>query len=321
MELKIQIYILCRDRPEFAMHAIGSVVNSANENTEVIISDNSVTNSVKEMCRKHFSAIKYIKRNPPLASAEHFKVILDEASEDFLALFHDDDIMLPNYVAKMMSIIEGNPSAVAVGCNSLFFYDGEKYPFTLAHRFKFQISFKDEVSFFIQNLCDPRGIAPFPSYIYRTKFLSSSFVNLNHGGKYSDVSFLSKLLSLGEFIWIPDPLMLTRVHRGNDSGNISIPDKLKLIRYMIARGIEKKSTRIKRYKFEYWRIWFSDRGYADFSLRGAWRVRIVRKFLITFVFFRMTKFFYYQSLIQRIKSKFLFDSRLRELSELIEHYK
>lgn len=321
MLAKVQVYILSKDRPDYLRDSLKSVMaqESFDFQIEVIVSDNSETNIVHEMLSLEFPKVLILKRSPNFISLhEHCRCVIEESTGEFLVIFHDDDILLPNYLNIMMRVIRNNPTASAVGCNSFFFYDEERYPNGLAHRFKNQVSFSDNFSFLMQNLCDHHGIAPFPGYLYRKKFLNSSFINLEDGGKYQDVSFLSKLLDMGELIWIPDVLMLTRIHRNNDSGTISIPGKLKLIRYMISKGVNRKSVSMRRYKFEYWRIWFREHGLRDFSIKGSWRVRVIRKFLFSFALFRVTQFFYYQSIMLRIKSRFVVDRRLKKTIDSIK---
>jgi hypothetical protein len=313
MTMNLQLYILSRDRPDFLRETIYSALaQDANGiEVELIVSDNSLTNDVQKMLFAEFPQVTNIRRIPTLSSPDHFRCVINESKAEFLVIFHDDDILLPNYLRIMTSVLIENPKASAVGCNSFVFYDKKTHPICFGHRFKRTIRFSDEIAFFMQNLCEPFGIAPFPGYMYRKEFLKPSFVDEKHGGKYSDVSFLSKLLFLGDLIWIPDALMLNRIHSLNDSGSFSILGKLSLIRYMISRGISKRFPMLFLYKYECWKIWFNEQGCQLWSFSGSWRVKVIRKFILTFYFYRMAKIFFYQSIWFRIKARILVDQRLK----------
>lgn len=312
MRETLQIYILSKDRDNYLREALSSALKQASDefNIEVIVSDNSETDGVEKLMRSEFQDVKLVRRIPFLSSHDHYRRVIDEASSDYLVIFHDDDLMLPGYAERMLRAIREHPDSVALGCNSFFFYDKAKSPVALIHGFTSIQYFKDEPNFLMQNICDPRGICPLPSYIYRRRFLSSGLVNEKEGGKYSDVSFLSKLIEYGNLIWIPDPLMMTRIHSDNDSGKFLIADKLKLVRYMVSRGINKDHPMLKLYKYISWGIWFQQSGNVIFQSINDRRASVVRRFIIYYSFRKfMTKFFYY-SLYLRVKRRIFPDSRL-----------
>jgi glycosyltransferase involved in cell wall biosynthesis len=283
MSVRLQIYILCRDRPEYAIQAIESVVKSSNKNTEIIVSDNSENDSIQKICHELFPSIRYIRRPPPRTGHAHFKAILDEATSEYLVLFHDDDIMLPNYVSTLLPYIEANPLISAVGCNAeiidengkttgTFFLGNLKEPLFISKAHQLM------TPYLIGNIRST-GIAPFPSYMYRRKHIYSSFINYKHGGKYSDVSFLLKILQRAAMVWHPEPLMHYRIHGDNDSATESISDRLSLIRYLITQeDFDRKSLQIRYFKFNYWLIWWNSRD-GFFLIPNGWRERIVFRFL------------------------------------------
>ena len=312
MQETLQIYILSKDRENYLREALSSALKQASDEfkIEVIVSDNSETDCVEKLMCSEFPDVKLVRRIPFLSSHDHHRRVIDEASSDYLVIFHDDDLMLPGYAERMLGVIREHPDSVAVGCNSFIFHDKAKSPVALIHSFRSIQYFKDEPSFLMQNICDPRGICPLPSYIYRRRFLSSGLVNEKEGGKYSDVSFLSKLIEFGNLIWIPDALMMTRFHSDNDSGKFLIADKLKLVRYMVSRGVNKDHPMLMLYKYISWGIWFQQSGNVIFRSNYYRRASVVRKFIISYSLRKLfTKFFYY-SLYLRVKRRIFPDSRL-----------
>jgi hypothetical protein len=283
MTAKLQIYLLCRDRVDYTIQAIESVIKSADSYTEVVISDNSITNSVEEMCRQRFPTIRYIRRIPPISSEAHFKAIIDEAKLEYLVLFHDDDIMLPNYVITLLRYIEANPTIAAVACNAEIIdkYGNNTGCFTLnAIQAPLLISNSNA---FIQSYISLKstGIAAFPSYLYRREYISSNDMNRRDGGKYSDVTFLLKILSKGQIVWHPDSLLQYRIHGLNDSAVLSICDRLSFLRHLTSHyGVNRKSPEVRQIKFVAWLDWWKCRhNRINFFLPDGWRERVVFYFL------------------------------------------
>jgi hypothetical protein len=285
LNIKLQIYILCRDRLDYSIQAIESVIKSADAYTEVIISDNSETNSVEEMCWQRFPTTRYIRRIPPLPALEHFSAIVDEAKAEYLVMFHDDDIMSPNYVSTLLPYIEANPTISAVGCNAefidkngkaigIFFLRDLNEPLLISECSQFILPY-------LVGINKSTGMVPFPSYIYRRKYICNSFVNYKHGGKYSDVTFLLKILQRAVMVWHPEPLMYYRNHGANDSAIESIPDKLSLIRYLTTQeSLDRKSPEMRYFKFTYWLIWWnSNHKSFYFFIPNGWREKVVFRFL------------------------------------------
>jgi hypothetical protein len=285
MGAKLQIYILCRDRPDYAVQAIESVIKSSTPSTQVIVSDNSESDLIQNICHVKFPSIRYIRRPSPRTSAGHFKAILNEATSEYLVLFHDDDIMSANYVATLLPYIEANTLLSAVGCNAeiidengkatgKFFLNNLNEPLTLSNSSQFM------APYLLGNIRS-KGAAPFPSYIYRRKHLKKSFVNHEHGGKYSDVSFLLKILHKSDMVWHPEPLMFYRIHKSNDSAVESITDRLSLIRYLIKHeGFDRKSLEIRCFKFTYWTIWWRNKHkIINFFIPNGSREKIIFRFL------------------------------------------
>ena len=281
MHVKLQIYILCRDRPEFAIKAIQSVIKSSNSKAEVIISDNSESDSIQKICHERFPFIRYIRRSQPRTGSRHFKAILDEATSEYLVLFHDDDIMLPNYISTLLPFIEANPLISAVGCNAeIIDIDGKATGKFFLRNLKEPL-FITNADQLIDSYIRPTGIAPFPGYMYRRKYIHSSFINYKHGGKYSDVSFLLKMLQRAPIVWHSEPLIHYRNHEANDSATESISDRLSLIRYLITQeDFDRKSLEIRYFKFNYWLIWWkSNHKSTNFFIPNGWREKIIFRFL------------------------------------------
>lgn len=234
----LEIYLLTHNRPFQAMEAVESILAQTDKRFRLVVSDNSDTDELRHSISDRLDLV-YVKRSIGLSGIEHGNLVLSEISnrgvDSYFTLFHDDDLMLPNYVANFWRAQALFPNAVAFGANAqielhkkftgLSFKASRKYigpisPDNLLRRY-----------FSHHQL----GIAPLPSYVYKTSALGNLHFDVN-GGKYSDVQWLSQWAIKGSMIWISEPMMVYRLHDGNDGNFESRRDRLRFLAYL-------KSTR------------------------------------------------------------------------------
>lgn len=260
MKKDIQIYVLSRDRPDFLKECLFSVLAQDVTNFELIVSDNSQGNSVMNMMNLHYPNVKIIRRIPQLGALDHFRCIIEEANSKYVVLFHDDDILCPQYVQKMQSLLDENRSAVGVGCNAEIFRENtrEVITFSSIKSKVVELTTKEELVRYYFEL-PPTNPVPFPCYMYRTSAIKGASLDYKHGGKHSDVSFLLKVMDNGSLLWTSEILMKYRRHSGNDSSKENIYNRLSLLRYVYKNtSIQSKSELVKKYKFKYWSGWLFD---------------------------------------------------------------
>jgi len=276
---KAQVVILSRDRPDLLRAAIDSALNQNLHlsDFELIVSDNSESNGVFRMISQNYSnrEFKYIRRRPTLSSEQHFQLVVSELNSQYAVLFHDDDILYPDYMKNMLSSIQHNRTTVAVGCNATIFEKDLLNPKKKMHSLLLPKKIDNERDFLMQYLPGGSGIAPYPGYMYRTKYLKRAFSNNTVKGKHSDVAILSSLLNYGVILWLAEPLMYYRVHRSNDSAIENIPDRLSLLRYMKSKGVDKHSTRFVLFRILFWKRWMRQQKGGVLSNWRYWRYRTV----------------------------------------------
>lgn len=303
IQSRIQIYLLSRDRPNYFSQALDSLIVGSDGLADIIVSDNSEADAIQGIVTSQYQTIHYVRRNPSLSALEHFRAVIEESSAEFLVLFHDDDIMMPSYAKTMLDALDNNPALAAVGCNALVLRGDKKTlkPFMGSTNKPRLISCHD---MFLQPYLAFSSYvpAPFPGYMYRRKYLAGLYLDGAHGGKHSDVTFLTKIISRGPILWLPQPLMWYRVHADNDSNSESIGDRLSLLRYLRKHGwIDLKSSAVREFKFRYWASWWLQRSRNGLPKSfWSWRDRIVLKFLLrTGARFALTKPILWQKLINR----------------------
>lgn len=231
MKKKLGVFLLSYKRPEFIAESIMSILNQQGVEFDFIISenspDNSVTNILPGLVNKSFARV--VKRNPSLSSIKHFNSILKECqSYEYAMLFHDDDLLHPEALKKMLAAIESNPNLSSVSCNAYITEGTTSTHKILSPSISQDMIVKGPSHLILRYIFRSLSHTPFPSYIYRTSFLNDISLSETDGGKYSDVSFLVKLIKKAPFLWISEPLMHYRRHASNDSAKTDLNDIRKL---------------------------------------------------------------------------------------------
>jgi GT2 family glycosyltransferase len=277
---ELQIFLLTRDRPHLLQRAIESILIAIPVEAELIVSDNSIGNETECMLRDA-QGLKYVRRTPPLPSDEHFSLVLNESESQYIILFHDDDMLSPQYIKLMLAAMKNDNKIVAAACNAYIVY-GEK------------VSSRKMMGFFSRPLklstpaqllhyyfsFGPDEPPPFSGYIYRSKILKEIGFS-KKCGKHSDVSNLAELLSKGPILWLPQCLMYYRYHGGNDGAVNSVADKLKLMRYAIVKNIfNRKSSEIRDLRIRIHGQWLKSILRSQKRSMFGWRIRIISQFIL-----------------------------------------
>jgi glycosyltransferase involved in cell wall biosynthesis len=258
---KVQIYILSYNRPEYVAQSLKSVLNQDYANFEVVISDNSTSDDVEKLLSPLVSETptRYVRRKPSLSAMNHFNLILSEVTADYFVLFHDDDLLLSNSVSTAVQTMIENETAAAVGTNA-YVIEGQKETKLLFNPQLSQTLTVNTVDRLILHyILSDTGHVPFPSYLYRTKYVQGVRMNFKQGGKHFDVSFLLKLIHQGNIIWLKDPLMFYRRHLGNDSLKIDLRAILSLCRFMSRQISPENKWIVEDFKKKHYLLWFYQR--------------------------------------------------------------
>jgi hypothetical protein len=243
-----RICLQVHNRYELAKSALSSILNQSYTEYDVYVSDNSDNLSFSNYINENFNSSKnlnYIFRNNKLSAVEHFNKIIDESMNyDFIMIFHDDDILHPDFLSNIIRLNEINDiNLAAIAINSLVINDN--------------LSTNKKITYYNQNrkvyskinlvdsyFCyDSKGAPPFPGYLYRTSKLNNIRVHKEKGGKYSDLAFLTDILENGYFLWLSKPLMSYRLHMSNDSKAYSENDRQSLYTYLLNNHLLSKNAK------------------------------------------------------------------------------
>jgi glycosyltransferase involved in cell wall biosynthesis len=297
----LTIFIICHNRPEDAKKAILSALSQSDLAYCLKVSDNSSNDDVKIIVENSFQDIDYVKRDASIGAFEHFNLCIDESISEYVCLFHDDDLLQPDFIEEIKKAIFSYPNAIAIGCNAHIERHGKleaRQSFKSASEFEIIKSEKDLATRYFAGA--QSGIAPFPGYVYKKQAMKNNRFRLD-GGKYSDVSWLLELIKIENIIWVNKPLMTYRLHASNDGNIESRRDRLKFLAYLKKNidtlGIE--ILHIYRFGFLY-----KNMG-KQVPIKNQARYLLANKFLLKHRLIRLTKTEYYKSALNRIMNRFL----------------
>lgn len=226
----LSIFIMCHNRPRETREAIQSVLAQTDRDFTLTISDNSTTDDVEHLVKTEFPQLHYLRHRP--MTLDHINRCLDAANSSHICIFHDDDLMGPDFVAEMKKAMTAYPQAVAIGCNAIIeeFGTARRKPSFLAWGDIQWIRSPHELAarYFSRHQL---GIAPFPCYVYNRQLLGETRFPFD-GGKYADVTWLLSLAHRGPIAWLNKPLMTYRLHASNDGKQESRRDRLRFLRFL-----------------------------------------------------------------------------------------
>jgi glycosyltransferase involved in cell wall biosynthesis len=282
--MKIKLVLATRNRPNYALLALESILNQTYQNFDILISDNSTNEDFKNIYYKKYNGIsnlKYIFRGNDLAGIEHFNQLIEECQNcDFIMFFHDDDILENNYMQEIINsgkIYDNNISAIAV--NAKIMYNDNKTKKLIFNSINdIIINTKLDLINHYFNIEYP-GAAPFPGYIYRSKFLTGMTMKNGIAGKHNDLIFLLQLLDKGKFYWINKPLMNYRIHKNNDSNTISIDDRNGLFNYLNNYNLITKNTLLD------FKMMFNKELYKNKKINIITYIDTIIKYILTNLFY------------------------------------
>lgn len=104
----LSICIPTYNRAEYLKATLASIVDQANENIEIVVSDNASndeTLEVVEYFRKRHSALVYFRHPENIGADKNYLKVIEIATGEYCWLFGSDDLMLPGAIATIMTEI------------------------------------------------------------------------------------------------------------------------------------------------------------------------------------------------------------------------
>ena len=210
-------------KPTFFRQAMDSIVSQTYSNLEIIVSDDSVADEIYSITKEYLkdSRVRYTK-NPVKGGDENYMHALSHATGQYAKFVNDDDILHPECIQKLVIAAEQHPEATLiasvrkqfVGDLQFLAPDGGFRPISNVDvRMDGQYVCNQLLKHKINFVGEPNGV------LFRREDAQKITPDLlKMGGQASvmgtpgDVVMWLNLLSMGDLVYLAEPLSYLRVH-------------------------------------------------------------------------------------------------------------
>ena len=218
---KFEIFIITYNRINYLKNALDSVKSQSVQGFKVTVLDNGSSDGTEVYmgkCIQKNSNINYIRENSNIGSLNIFLKAISFATKKYVLIFHDDDILHPQYVEAILKLIQeyNNIDLIYTKMNSFI---EEKDIYTKKYN---SITYKIyEKQDFINHIYVNKGSSHlvFPCVVYKTQNLKNLKItdSLTAAGTISDMNIVIETMNNGLGIFIENKMYNYRNHKEQES--------------------------------------------------------------------------------------------------------
>jgi glycosyltransferase involved in cell wall biosynthesis len=192
----------------FVATALDSLLGQSFRDLEITISDNASTDSTPEICREYArrdGRIKYIRQPANVGLLPNVEFVMRQARGRYCMLVGDDDVYEPEFAAKLIGLLERNPT-VGLAHSGYTFIDADGSWTPAAPTVTFGIAHSRFRNCFVY--IRVRTCLPLIFGVFRTALFQRAlpFVNFGYTTADADNVFMLRFLSLARVASTPDIL-------------------------------------------------------------------------------------------------------------------
>jgi glycosyltransferase involved in cell wall biosynthesis len=192
--------------------SIDSLLRQTVKPEEIVILDNESTDNTKEVVSR-YKECRYIKTTGFMGN---FYKTYEIADKDYLMLFHDDDLLHPQYLEFAQSLIEKYKPALITTRYTRF--NDNNLPI-LPKEINRDFYLFDNQKDLVRYMIGVEGVAYAPAIYRRDCFLKEDIEYYKYG-KFNDWPFMAKMGFHGKTIITADEnIFYARIHSGQDTRN------------------------------------------------------------------------------------------------------
>ena len=208
----IEIFVLTYNRADFLSETLESVLAQTEKGFRLVVLDNGSNDHTLEVMNKYKQCdVEYIKRESNEGVEANFRTAKEMASRSWTIIFHDDDLLHPEYISDVLKAVNEDEDLVIVGSNMLC----ERHPKSNWKTLKGGVRKFNKVSDFAAFLFNGHGYH-FGSTVYRTDLFKKVPVRWDLYGKIADRPFLYDIAAYGSVKVFTEPYVKYRLHPGQD---------------------------------------------------------------------------------------------------------
>lgn len=215
----LDVIVLTYNRAEYLRIMLESLCTQTATGFNIKVLNNCSTDNtlevIKEVQKKYPERkIEVITNEKNLGNPGNFKRSQEIASNEYTAIFHDDDAVHPEYVETAMKLFAKHSDAVMCCCGSDVKYNIDNNNWNILDKNYFYYPKKDNT--YYQLLCSRPNFA---TDIYKTDAYKKANYRPDLYGKLHDICFILDICQMGGIINLHGYGLRYRIHGGSDSQN------------------------------------------------------------------------------------------------------
>jgi glycosyltransferase involved in cell wall biosynthesis len=239
---RLTVVIPTYNRPNYLGDSLGSVVAQTVNGFRLVVLDNASTEDYSHVLERfEESAVEYVRNSENLGSGGNFlKAVESFADRTYVTVFHDDDLMHPRMLEWQLEVLESDPGIVFVATESTVFNDGEVPPRGAWGSDRPPLEVYETGADLVRALLGGAALC-FGSAMYRSVAIRALVPDLDRFSIYADRPSLMAVAGQGKCALIRAPLVLYRLHPGQDTitGALDTQNVIELLkRYREALGVD-----------------------------------------------------------------------------------
>lgn len=218
----IEIFILTYNRLPYLKSAINSALNQSIKNLKITIMDNCSTDGTEDYVKslhKKYSNLYYYKQRKNVSVLDNFLSVRQLVSAEYVLIFHDDDILHPEYINVALKLLDINKNVSLIYSkinpfnneDSLIDVNQEKIAYRI---FQNKLDFACYTYFLIikNNLI-------FPTCIFKTQNFKNIKITklIKDADTIADKLLVTEVVQDGRVIYIDTPFYNYRIHSTQES--------------------------------------------------------------------------------------------------------
>ena len=215
---KVTVAIPTYNRREHLREAVKSVLAQTFQDFVIIVFDNHSDYDVRAFLDE-FNDSRISAIVAPVNEGNYNRIFTHGFDSEYAILFHDDDVMHPELLAREVAVLDAHPELIWVGTDLQFVRSGVRM-----HDFvpvKSDIIFTHDAAGIVRLILQDFDLC-FGSVMYRVYCLTGSPL-IELYSKWGDRPYLIDLLHSGKAGIIKEKLVNYRIHPGQDSQAVA-PD-------------------------------------------------------------------------------------------------
>lgn len=214
---ELDVLVLTYNRANYLKIALEAIFNSIASWRKTIIVNNASTDNtleVIEQMRINYPnrIIEVVNNSKNLGNTGNFFRSQEIADNKYVAIFHDDDAIHPEYIDRAMKIMRNDKDLVMISGGEVAMYSvsaNDWYPLPNSY-LEYPVHNNAFLSLMLRR-------STFASAIYKTDVYVKTKYRPDKYGKLHDIIFLLDIGALGKVAFINDGCVRWRMHASSDS--------------------------------------------------------------------------------------------------------